>query len=112
MGQVRRPPGPLASGSFLPPESRPIRHLSSMNWTDTRKKLLQLASSRVPRLGGDALPLEIASPAESGRARAVSLCIASGKGGTGKSIVTASLAALLSPRGKTLIVDADFGVGN
>jgi MinD-like ATPase involved in chromosome partitioning or flagellar assembly len=42
----------------------------------------------------------------------VSLCIASGKGGTGKSVVTASLAALFAPRGRTLLVDADFGVGN
>ncbi len=41
-----------------------------------------------------------------------SLCIASGKGGTGKSILSASLAELLSRRGRTLLVDADFGVGN
>lgn len=83
-----------------------------MNWTDTRKKLLQLASGRVPRFEGEALELELVSPPGSMRARAVSVCVASGKGGTGKSIVTASLAALLAPRGKTLIVDADFGVGN
>ncbi len=44
--------------------------------------------------------------------RAASICVASGKGGTGKSILTASLAALLSARGRTLIVDADMGVGN
>jgi len=80
-----------------------------MSWTDTRKKLLQLASGRVPRLGGEASPEQAG---ESERPRAVSLCIASGKGGTGKSIVTASLAALFAPRGRTLIVDADFGVGN
>jgi flagellar biosynthesis protein FlhG len=42
----------------------------------------------------------------------VSLCVASGKGGTGKSVVTASLAVLFAPRGRTLLVDADFGVGN
>jgi flagellar biosynthesis protein FlhG len=82
-----------------------------MNWTDTRKKLLKLAAGRVPRLGLEALPAD-APRIELGRARAHSLCIASGKGGTGKSIVTASLAALLAPRGRTLIVDADFGVGN
>ncbi len=57
-------------------------------------------------------------PPEHGRAggngtvHAASICIASGKGGTGKSVVTASLAALLSTRGRTLIVDADMGVGN
>ena len=44
--------------------------------------------------------------------RASSLCIASGKGGTGKSVVTASLALLFSRAGRTLIVDADMGVGN
>ncbi len=57
-------------------------------------------------------------PPENGRsggpaaARSASICIASGKGGTGKSVVTASLAALLASRGRTLIVDADMGVGN
>jgi flagellar biosynthesis protein FlhG len=45
-------------------------------------------------------------------ARAASLCVVSGKGGTGKSVVTASLSTLLAARGATLIVDADLGVGN
>lgn len=82
-----------------------------MNWTDTRKKLLQLASGRVPRPSAAAwLEAEVV---EGGAGpRAASVCVASGKGGTGKSIVTASLATLLAPRGRTLIVDADFGVGN
>ena len=40
------------------------------------------------------------------------MCVASGKGGTGKSVVTASLASLFSLRGRTLVVDADMGVGN
>ncbi len=44
--------------------------------------------------------------------RASSICIASGKGGTGKSLVCASLATLLAELGRTLILDADFGVGN
>ena len=44
--------------------------------------------------------------------RAASLCIASGKGGTGKSVVTASLSSLFAARGKTLVFDADLGVGN
>ncbi len=43
---------------------------------------------------------------------ALSVCVASGKGGTGKSVLSASLATLLSARGRTLLVDADFGVGN
>ncbi len=36
----------------------------------------------------------------------------SGKGGTGKSLVSASLAALLARRGRTLLLDADLGVAN
>jgi flagellar biosynthesis protein FlhG len=44
--------------------------------------------------------------------RAASICVASGKGGTGKSIVSASLAQLFAGRGRTLLVDADMGVGN
>ncbi len=96
-----------------------------MNWTETRKKLLQIASVRAPRPIGEGFAQE-ETPAngesggegENGRhgapaiERAVSLCIASGKGGTGKSVVTAALASLLSARGRTLVVDADLGVGN
>ncbi|MCC6409095.1 MAG: AAA family ATPase [Planctomycetes bacterium] len=44
--------------------------------------------------------------------RSATICVASGKGGTGKSIVAASLATLFAERGRTLLVDADFGVGN
>lgn len=43
---------------------------------------------------------------------AASICIASGKGGTGKSVVAASIATLLAESGRTLLVDADLGVGN
>jgi flagellar biosynthesis protein FlhG len=38
--------------------------------------------------------------------------VASGKGGTGKSVVSASLARIFAQRGRTLVVDADMGVGN
>lgn len=44
--------------------------------------------------------------------RTRSLCIASGKGGTGKSVVTASIAAVLAESQRVLVVDADLGVGN
>ncbi len=43
--------------------------------------------------------------------RAASLCLVSGKGGTGKSFVSANLACLLARRGRTLLLDADLGVG-
>jgi flagellar biosynthesis protein FlhG len=83
-----------------------------MNWTDTRKKLFKLAAGRPSRLDLGSSPLPEPPVVEKPPARAVSLCVASGKGGTGKSIVSASLAALFSHRGPTLLVDADFGVGN
>ena len=40
------------------------------------------------------------------------LCVVSGKGGTGKSMISASLAALLARHGPMLLFDADLGVGN
>lgn len=55
---------------------------------------------------------EAGSASEARGSRAVSVCVASGKGGTGKSIVSASLAHALAQRGRTLIVDADMGIGN
>jgi flagellar biosynthesis protein FlhG len=84
-----------------------------MSWTNTRRKFLRMASGRPERLMGRVLPDASGpvAPIESARA-AVSLCVASGKGGTGKSIVSASLASLFAARGATLLVDADFGVGN
>jgi flagellar biosynthesis protein FlhG len=83
-----------------------------MNWENTRHLLGPLA-----RFGGhERTPgPEAATPDGHElheRPRAASLCVASGKGGTGKSIVSASLASLLARRAPTLIVDADLGVGN
>lgn len=127
-----------------------------MDWTQTRKKLLQLATGRpepvleegaavsgasaaagaVPATNGrqaalSAWPATRAEPPREGdggartptrstaaderlgrAVRARSLCVASGKGGTGKSVVAAALASLFSSRGRTLVVDADLGVGN
>jgi len=86
-----------------------------MIWDQARKKLWILSKGR-RSAGGAALPLQKTASARGAdrllAVRASSLCIASGKGGTGKSVVTASLAALFADRGRTLLVDADFGVGN
>lgn len=41
-----------------------------------------------------------------------SICIVSGKGGTGKTTLTASLAHLFARRRRTLVLDADLGVAN
>lgn len=78
-----------------------------MNW-DQARQLLHLEGRHGPRAVGDAAANAdaLAIP------RASSLCVASGKGGTGKSVVSASLAALFARRGPTLVVDADLGVGN
>lgn len=78
-----------------------------MNW-DHARRLLHL-SATWPGASA-AFPAE--GEARELATRAASLCIASGKGGTGKSVVTASIADVLARRGRTLIVDADLGVGN
>lgn len=86
---------------------------ASMNWTDTRRKLLKLTAGRSIRSGlASSLPAPQAGPVARLGPRPHSLCIASGKGGTGKSIVSAALATHFAERGRTLLVDADFGVGN
>lgn len=83
-----------------------------MNW-DQARKLLRRASTRAeeahPEIhhahaGAVDRPMSLL--------RAHSLCVASGKGGTGKSVVSASLSTLFARAGKTLVVDADLGVGN
>lgn len=41
------------------------------------------------------------------------ICIASGKGGTGKTLISTNLAVLLAREGlKTILIDADFGLAN
>lgn len=86
-----------------------------MNWTETRRKLLKLAAGRSTRstLPSSTLPGELGvSVLQPSGPAPLSLCIASGKGGTGKSILTAALAAHFAERAPTLLFDADFGVGN
>lgn len=82
-----------------------------MNW-DQARKLLHLSRDELPR-GQEQVPSQPRMQSESPMVpRAGSLCVASGKGGTGKSVFTASLSSRLSRRGRTLIVDADMGIGN
>ena len=111
-----------------------------MDWVQARRKLINIATGKIDARalqpedteapsgeppsgepidpgepGGDREPSD-GGPEESPdrlvTTRAASLCVASGKGGTGKTVVTASLAHLFSKRGRTLILDADLGVGN
>jgi flagellar biosynthesis protein FlhG len=95
-----------------------------MGWEQTLRKLHVSRDRdllRDPRLarnghapGESALdaPRSNGSSASQAPRPAASVCVASGKGGTGKSVVTASLATMLATRGNTLVVDADLGVGN
>lgn len=85
-----------------------------MKWTQA-KKLLGLASTRASQAAALRADESSADSPRSGLGaspRAASLCVASGKGGTGKSVVSASLSHLFSLRGRTLVFDADLGVGN
>jgi flagellar biosynthesis protein FlhG len=53
------------------------------------------------------------APASSGRRRARILAVTSGKGGVGKTFVSANLAAALARRGeRVLVLDADLGLAN
>jgi len=58
-----------------------------------------------------ATPATTQRPAQSGGAR--TLAVTSGKGGVGKTFVTANLAAALAARGeRVLVLDADLGLAN
>ncbi len=77
-----------------------------MNWNEALRILH-------PQRPEPALPVRVAPRAGAlHRAHAPSICVASGKGGTGKSVVSASLAALWAEQGRALLIDADLGVGN
>lgn len=78
-----------------------------MDWQTARR--LVPFGSRARAANEDRGPSAGATPSPD---RAGSICVVSGKGGTGKSIVSAALGALYADRGPTLIVDVDLGVGN
>lgn len=120
----RRPPASLDPRSRDGPRvgrrlrfDRPARSASpSLRVVGQGVALLSVPVPAGRRLAAPALTVRSAA-ARSAGARlgplpAASLCIASGKGGTGKSVVSACLAKLFSASGRTLLVDADLGVGN
>ena len=82
-----------------------------MNWEQARKLLRRGPPKARERSLGPTGRVEM-GPDPLAAVRATSICVASGKGGTGKSLVCASLGVLLSRRGRTLVVDADLGVAN
>lgn len=58
-------------------------------------------------------PAQPAQPPRPARSGAHTLAVTSGKGGVGKTFVTANLAAALAARGqKVLVLDADLGLAN
>jgi flagellar biosynthesis protein FlhG len=82
-----------------------------MNWEQARRML------RIPRPTARSRAFGPAGSVSIGVdplavVRAASICIASGKGGTGKSLVASALATLLARSKRTLLFDADLGVGN
>ena len=79
-----------------------------MNW-GTARRLLHLPAKQSAPI---ARPLQLPPSDPLAAVRARSMCVVSGKGGTGKSTLTASLAASLERHGRVLLVDADLGVGN
>lgn len=61
------------------------------------------------------VPAEMPVPAERSRpevARPRIFAVASGKGGTGKSLVAVNLAVAMAEHRKVCLIDADFGLGN
>jgi flagellar biosynthesis protein FlhG len=83
----------------------------AMNW-DQARKLLHLARARTEGARPVHVAVDDTRHVPFAALRAHSLCVASGKGGTGKTVVSASLATLSAKKGRTLILDADLGVGN
>lgn len=81
-----------------------------MSWGAARR-LFHASGHRDPQPEQVATAVPEPRPLGSPRV-AASLCVASGKGGTGKSVFTASIASALARHGRTLIVDADMGIGN
>jgi len=70
------------------------------------QRILDLATGR------DRITPQPRSVPSIGTIRARSLCVLSGKGGTGKSVVSASLGRLFARQRRTVLVDGDLGVGN
>ncbi|MDB2576137.1 P-loop NTPase [Planctomycetota bacterium] len=86
-----------------------------MNRWDHARQLLRIG--RRAETGGDVPEEPFRATAERAQpgprsVRCRSICIASGKGGTGKSSITAALADLLRLQGSALLLDADLGCAN
>jgi len=84
--------------------------ISPLNWNQARRLFRRERAQRDGSLRSVADNATGAWPI--GGVRAASLCVASGKGGVGKSVLAASISAYCAMRGRTLLIDADLGMGN
>jgi len=102
---------PLRSSDFAGP-----RRAVMSRWSQAKQLFGRRPRPQAPGTQGlsperrPQAPPRTESKTETKTARSV--CIVSGKGGTGKSSVSASLAALFGRRGRTLLLDADLGCAN
>ncbi len=81
-----------------------------LNW-GVRQRLASLRRSHPEKGARDRGP-DVPLPRSASPTQGKTLCVVSGKGGTGKSMISASMATLFARREATLLFDADLGVGN
>ncbi len=92
---------PMASG-IVRLLARTLRDVTSVRGEDLRSDRAE------PLENPSEAPQKVSSPA-----KAQVVCVASGKGGTGKTVVTTNLAAALSGAGlRVTLLDADMGLAN
>ncbi len=83
-----------------------------MNRWDHARQLLRIGRRAETGRSLPEQPFRVPAEPALRSVRGRSVCIASGKGGTGKSSITAALADLLSRHGSSLLLDADLGCAN
>lgn len=89
----------IGTGRLL---ARTLRDVTSVRGEELR------AERFIPRVVSEAIPAAVVKPAS-----CQVVCVASGKGGTGKTIVTTNLAVALAQEGlRVLVFDADMGLAN
>lgn len=92
-------------------QARQLFGLSRRRNGSVRMEPVEGPRKSVPTVSSVPVGSQARGPRPGGRL-AKSVCIASGKGGTGKSSTSASLAALFAKRGPTLLLDGDLGCAN
>lgn len=76
------------------------------------RSLEDISTTAISSLGKQAIP-ETQQLSQDNVRYARVICVTSGKGGTGKSVITSNLSVYFASRGiKTTMIDADFGMAN